>query len=82
MVNRFGNTRTKLPTQYRSNSKITTIAKLKKKKPYKRKCWVCNKGFIKTKEYERKNENGTILKMQDTYCSNLLCKFLNTRVIG
>ena len=30
MINRFGNTKTKLPTQYRSDSKITTLAKPKK----------------------------------------------------
>ncbi|MGD1838189.1 MAG: hypothetical protein ACPKPY_09050 [Nitrososphaeraceae archaeon] len=82
MVNRYGNTKTKLPTQCRSDFKLSTLVKPKKKRPYKRKCWVCNKGFIKTKEYEQKRENGIILKMQDTYCSNPLCKFLNTRVIG
>ena len=82
MTNKYGNTKTKLPTQYRSDFKLNTLTEPKKRRPYKRKCRVCNKGFIKTKEYERKNKEGTTLKMDETFCSNPLCKFKNVQVIG
>ena len=82
MVNRYGNTKIKLPTQYRSNYKaVDSKTENKRQRKYKRKCWVCNKGFIQTKEYEQKKDN-TILKMKDTFCSNPLCKFKNTQIIG
>ncbi|MGD1838185.1 MAG: hypothetical protein ACPKPY_09030 [Nitrososphaeraceae archaeon] len=82
MTNKYGNTKTKLPAQCRSDFKLDTLAKPKKRRRYKRKCWVCNKGFIKTKEYERKNKECTTLKMKETFCSNPLCKFKNVQVIG
>jgi hypothetical protein len=77
MVNRDGQTRTKLPTQYKTNkSKKKILKKEGDRLNYQIiKCVVCNKK--KMEKYELKDQKGEMVTINK--CKN--CKFTNLSVV-
>jgi hypothetical protein len=78
MVNRDGQTKTKLPTQYRTNksSKKKILAKEGNKLDYQIiKCVVCNKR--KMEKYNLMDEKGQFITINK--CKN--CKYTNASVV-
>ncbi|MDF2736313.1 MAG: hypothetical protein K0S93_169 [Nitrososphaeraceae archaeon] len=77
MVNRDGQTRTKLPTQYKTNkSKKKILKKEGDRLNYQIiKCVVCNKK--KMEKYELKDQKGEMVTINK--CKN--CKFTNASVV-